>query len=332
MNRYDKVHLRVLYLCLLATFGVPERQAMAQTYPDHPISVVVGYAAGGYVDSFARIVGAKLSEILGQSVLIVNRPGAGGAVGAESVMRAKPDGYTLMIHGVSSMAIYSAINAETPDRNFPSISVAAIVASTPGVMTAPASLGVSDFKALMARIKAEPGKHGYASAGIGTPSHFWSAQIVALLGLDIQHVPFAGGAPALNEVMAGRVAWMFDTPIGSSAAIQSGKAIPMAVLSPARVAGLAATPTVGELGFPQLADQVSTLFIAGPTGIPRDALERLNAAYASALKDPDFAARIAAFGSFVPAVKPGIPTAEDFARKEYTTWFDAAAAAGVRLH
>lgn len=314
-------------LAMLGAVGV----ARAQTfYPDRPINVVVSYAAGGYIDTFARLTTAKLAEVLGQPIVVVNRPGAGGSLGMDSVIRAKPDGYTLAIHSSSTMAIYSALNADTPDPNFPPISIAAIVASTPGVMAAASSLGAPDFRSMMARIKAEPGKHAYGSAGIGTPSHLWSGQIARALGLDIQHVPFAGGAPALNDLMAGRLAWVFDTPVGTTAAIQSGKAIPVAVLSPVRVAGLMNVPTVGELGFPEISDEVSTLSIMGPAGVPREILEKLNAAYMKALKETDLVERFAALGSYVPEGARDIDAARAFSVRDYAKWFETSANSGVR--
>jgi len=233
-------------------------------YPDHGISLVVPYSAGGWVDSLARPVAEKLGQVLGQAFVTINRPGASGMIGAASVMRAKPDGYTLLAHSTAVMAARSAIADEKPDPNFPALAVAATIASTPGIMTVASALGVATFKELVDKLRAQPGKYAYGSSGVGSQSHLWSAYVVRKLGLDVQHVPFAGGSPALVEVMAGRIAWMFDTPQGAIKGIKTGKAIPLMVASSSRLRDFPNVPTAVELGLPQLADQLATLFIMAP--------------------------------------------------------------------
>jgi len=318
----------VTAFALILSMALP---AYAQApYPDRAISVVVPYAAGGPIDSIARPVADKLGKILGQGVVIVNRPGASGMIGIGALMHAKPDGYTLAFHAVSTMAIYSVLNTEKPDPNFPDLAIAAILASTPGVLSVASSLGVNNFRELVAKIKAEPGKHAWASPGVGTPSYLWSAQIVHDLGLDIQHVPFVSGAQAHTELIAGRVAWMFDTPVSSLRSVGMGKSVPVAVLAPTRLPEFPNAPTVGELGFPKLSNQMMAVYIIAPAGTPRDILVKLNAAYAKALQDPDLLRRMAAQGLVMPSGKSDVDGATALAKNDYSTWFEVAKAFGVK--
>ena len=167
-----RIHLsrRALVLAALA-LGALHAPAMAQTYPNKPVNVVVPFPAGGYVDSFARVVTAKLGALLGQTMPVLNRPGAGGTVGAESVVRAPPDGYTILVSGVSSLAIFEAMRSKTGEAELPKLSYISLIASTPGVMTTSTQSGVTSFQDLIAKVRKEPGRYSYGSAGPGTPSH-----------------------------------------------------------------------------------------------------------------------------------------------------------------
>ncbi len=319
---------RIALACVVMFAGAG---AHAQDYPSKPINVVVPYPAGGYVDSFARVVTAKIGPALGQTMPVVNRPGAGGTLGAEFVSRAAPDGYTLLISGVSPLAIFQASKPNPGEPELPKLSYVAVVASTPGVMTTSKMSGVTSFKELIAKVRAEPGKHSYGSAGPGTPSHLWSAEIVRENKLDIAHVGYKGGAPALQELANGQIIWMIDTPIGSLPMVRAGKLTPLAVIAPARIRQLPDTPAIGELGIPELADKASILYIAAPPGTPAAILDKLNTIYNAAIRDPEFAARVDSFDSILPKAGMTAADATAVAERDYRGWFKLAIGSGIKI-
>ncbi|OJY04384.1 MAG: hypothetical protein BGP04_02990 [Rhizobiales bacterium 62-17] len=304
---------------------------MAQTYPNKPVNVVVPFPAGGYVDSFARVVTAKLGALLGQTMPVLNRPGAGGTVGAESVVRAPPDGYTILVSGVSSLAIFEAMRSKTGEAELPKLSYISLIASTPGVMTTSTQSGVTSFQDLIAKVRKEPGRYSYGSAGPGTPSHLWSAEIVRALKLDIRHAAYKGGAPALQELANNQILWMIDTPVGSLPLARAGKVTPLAVIAPSRIKQLPDTPAIGELGVPQLADKASTLYLAAPAGTPKAILDRLNEVYAQAIKDAEFTVRIDTFDSVLPDPEMKADKVREAAEAEYLSWFKIVRDTGIKV-
>jgi len=304
---------------------------MAQTYPNKPVNVVVPFPAGGYVDSFARVVTAKLGALLGQTMPVLNRPGAGGTVGAESVVRAPPDGYTILVSGVSSLAIFEAMRSKTGEAELPKLSYISLIASTPGVMTTSTQSGVTSFQDLIAKVRKEPGRYSYGSAGPGTPSHLWSAEIVRALKLDIRHAAYKGGAPALQELANNQILWMIDTPVGSLPLARAGKVTPLAVIAPSRTKQLPDPPAIGELGVPQLADKASTLYLAAPAGTPKAILDRLNEVYAQAIKDAEFTVRIDTFDSVLPDPEMKADKVREAAEAEYLSWFKIVRDTGIKV-
>lgn len=303
----------------------------AAQYPNKPVNVVVPFPAGGYVDSFARVVTAKLGTLLGQTMPVLNRPGAGGTLGAEAVVRAPPDGYTILVTGVSSIAIFEALKPDVGQVVLPKLSYISLVASTPGVMTTSKQSGVTTFQELIEKIRSEPGRHSYGSAGPGTPSHLWSAEIARALKLDVRHVGYKGGAAALQELANGQIIWMIDTPVGSLPMARAGRLTPVAVIAPSRIKQLPDTPSIGELGLPQLADKASTLYLAAPVGTPKAIINRLNELYATAIRDPEFAARIDTFDSILPDPKMTPEEVRQTAETEYRGWFDTVRQTGIKV-
>jgi len=319
---------RLAFVLGVLAIAVP---ASAQQYPSKPVTVVVPFPAGGYVDSFARVVAAKMSSLLGQTMPVLNRSGAGGTVGAESVVRASPDGYTILVSGVSSLAIFEALKPDVAQGELPKLSYISLLASTPGVMTTSKQSGVNTFKELIDKVRKEPGRHSYGSAGPGTPSHLWSAEIVRALKLDVRHVAYKGGAPALQELANGQIIWMIDTPVGSLPMARAGRLTPLAVVAPSRIKQLPEIPSIGELGLPHLGDKVSTLYLAAPVGTPKAIIDRLNEVYAAAVQDAEFAARIDAFDSILPDPKMTPDDVRQAAEAEYRSWFDIMRASGIKV-
>jgi tripartite-type tricarboxylate transporter receptor subunit TctC len=267
--------------------------AAAQTYPARPLRVVVGYPAGGPIDIVARIVGQALSERMGQPVVIDNRPGAGGNVGAEAVVRAQPDGYTLLLVGSNNF-----INATLYDNlrfNFiRDIAPVTSVGRTPLVMEVNPSVPAKTVAEFVAHAKANPGKLNMASGGAGTPVHMAGELFKMTAGVHMVHVPYRGSAPALADLMGGQVQVMFDTVSSSIEHIKGGRLRPLAVTTASRISVLPAVPTIAETlpGY----EVISVQGVGAPKHTPPEIVRRLHAVLSGALDDPAFKARFADLG------------------------------------
>lgn len=262
--------------------------APAAEYPSQPVKVVVPFAAGGFMDVVARIATQQLSVNLGRPVVVENRGGAGGKIGEEFVANSQPDGYTLLIDIVTRPTLMKAVNSgepETIDIQKAFVPIGPIGSSSM-IMNVSPSLKVKDFASFVKKIRSEPGKYTYGSAGIGTPSHIVSAQLVRELGLKVAHAPYRGGAPALQDVAAGVVAWMVDTPSGSLPLIQAGKIIPLFVVNPTRIKSLPEVPTLAQLGYPSFRNEVMSIYLMAPAATPKPVLARLSAALMQVQADP----------------------------------------------
>jgi tripartite-type tricarboxylate transporter receptor subunit TctC len=284
---------------LLVAMALLAGTASAQTYPSRPVRVVVPFPPGGTTDIVARLVAERLGPILGQPVVIENRAGAGGAVGAAEIARAAPDGYTLGLATVSTHGVNPAINPKLPydaSRDFTPISN---LASVPNVVSAHPALGVDDIRGLIQRAKASPGKITYASAGNGSLSHMLGELFKASTGTDLLHVPYKGVGPALNDTLGGQVNLLFDNLPSSLPYIQSGKLRALAVSSPARLDSLPGVPTFAESGVPQLNDP-SWFGLVAPARLPEPVLARVHEAVTKALAAPEVRSRMHNVGA-VPA-------------------------------
>ncbi len=297
----------VVTLASLAAAGSP---AHGQSpYPNRPVTLVVPYPAGGSADVLARAIGQKLSERLGQPVVVDNRGGAATAIGARLVARAAPDGYTLLLGTVSSQAINPAMNkvGYDPIADFTAI---APLASIPFVLVAGPAVPVASVADVVALAKSKPGAVTYASAGPGTSNHLAGELFASEEHVKLLHVPYKGSAPALNDVLAGHVDLMFDLQATSMAHIQAGKLKALAVTSRTRSTLMPDVPTMIEAGVPDY--QVSAWFgLFAPAGLPKAILERLSSETGAIVKsaevrkqlhdlgaEPDYAAPDA-FASFV---------------------------------
>jgi tripartite-type tricarboxylate transporter receptor subunit TctC len=277
------------------------RFAWAQTYPARPVHLIVGFPAGGPQDIVMRLIGQWLSERLGQSFVIENRPGAGGNVGAETVVRAAADGYTLL-----SVSSPNAINATLYNNlNFNFIRDIAPVASiirVPLVMEVNPSVPVKTVPEFIAYAKANPGKISYASAGIGTPQHVSAELFKMMTGVNMVHVPYRGAAPALMDLIGGQVQVMIDTTPASMAYIRAGRLRPLAVTTATRADVLPDLPTVGD--FVPGYEATSWFGVGVPKNTPAEIIEKLNKEINAALADPKIKARLVDLGG---TVLPGSP-------------------------
>jgi len=284
-----------------AALPAVSRIAWAQSYPTRPVRLVAGFPPGGVVDVFARLIGQWLSERLGQQFIIENRAGAGGNLAVEAVLKAPPDGYTLLMVGSNN-----AWNVTLYDNlSFNFIRDVAPVASIyrgPAVLVVHPSFPAKSVPELIAYAKANPGKVNMASGGVGSTQHVYGELFKMMTGIDMLHVPYRGGGPALTDLLAGQVPVLFDTLATSIEHIRAGKLRALAVTSATRLEVLPDIPTVGEFvpGFEAMGWQG----VGAPRNTPAAIIDRLNKEINAGLADPRMKARIADFGYTVFASSP----------------------------
>lgn len=297
---------RIAALAMVAVSSLAQAQtapAAAATYPDRPVTIVVPFAAGGASDILARQVGKQLSQVLGQSFVAENRVGAGGAVGARSVARAAPNGYTLVMGTNASHAIAATVNKNLgydPLRNFAPIT---LVAHVPQILMVNPSLPVNNVRELIAYAKANPGKLNFASAGNGTPGHLGMELFKIMAGVEMTHVPYNGGGPGLLALAGGQVELMADNVNSALPQIKSGKVKAIAVTTNRRSSALPDLPTIAEQGLAGF-DSGSWFALFAPADTPRDIVAKLNAEVGKALNVPEVRATLLAQGA---EPSPGTP-------------------------
>lgn len=284
-----------------AALPVVSRFAWAEAYPARPVHIIVGFAAGGPQDIIMRLIGQWLSERLDQSFIIENRPGAGGNVGAEAVVRAAPDGYTLL--SVSSPNAINATLYQNLKFNFiRDIVPVASIMRVPLVMEVNPSVPVKTVPEFIAYAKANPGKISYASGGVGTPQHVSAELFKMLTGVEMVHVPYRGAAPAVADLLGGQVQVMIDTTPASMPHIRSGRLRPLAVTTAARTDVLPDLPTVAE--FVPGYEATSWFGIGAPKDTPPEIIGKLNKEINAGIADPRIKARLVDLGG---TVLPGSP-------------------------
>jgi tripartite-type tricarboxylate transporter receptor subunit TctC len=284
--------LGALLLAVLPAAGV------AQPYPSRPIRLIDPFPPGSVVDVIGRLVAAQLQHTWGQPVIVDNRGGAGGTIGADAVAKAPPDGYTLLITTSSTHAIAPAIRKQMPyDAVKDFTPIALPVRGTVVVVVNPA-LPVNSLADLVRYSKEHPGKLSYGSAGIGTISHFGGELFAARAGVNVLHVPYRGGAPAATDLAMGTVQIMFDSLGTQMANIRAGKARALAVMLPQRSPQLPDVPTVGEAGFANM-EFATWIGMFGPAGMPKELVARIVEGLREGLLVPDVRDKLAALGQTV---------------------------------
>ncbi len=286
---------RLVFVAALLAAPAGSALAQAQAYPNKPIRVVVPFPPGGSTDFLARIVGQKLTAAWGQQVIIDNKPGAGGTLGAAEAARATPDGYTLLMGAVHHTIATSAY-AKLPydfQKDFAPVTVVAIV---PNILVVNPSIPANTVKELIAYAKANPGKLTYGSAGMGTAHHLIGEQFNMLAGVDILHVPYKGSSPAVADLVAGQVSLMYDTVASCLPHVKAGKLRAIGVATARRSASLPEVPTIAEAALPGF--EVTTWFgFVAPAKTPPEIITKLNAEVVKILNMPDVRERLLASGS-----------------------------------
>jgi tripartite-type tricarboxylate transporter receptor subunit TctC len=305
---------RYKHLVFALSLGLSASFAQAQTgesYPSAPVNMIVGWAAGGPADGVARMVAAEMSKHLGQSIVVDNKAGAGGNIGSVAAARARPDGYTIMLSTVASHGLNSALYDNIGYDPIKDFAPVGLINTSPSTMLVPADSPFKSVKDYVDHAKANPGKLTYASGGVGSSQHLAGASFKTRTGIDIMHVPFKSTAPALTDVMAGRVDMIITT--GAMAPIGSGKVRPLAITSKARIEALPEVPTFDEAGVPGFYMD-SWYGLVAPAGTPRPVLTKLNEALTKALQNPELRQKFVAAGS-VPADPMSIDAYWDMVQK-----------------
>lgn len=271
----------------------------AQTYPSkQPVRLVVPFAPGGTTDLLARVIAPKMGAELGQTVVVENKAGAGGAIGATEVAKAAPDGYTLLMSSVSTMATNPAINPKTPYDPITDFVHIINVAATPNVIAVHPSFVAKNYTSFFNLMRKDPSKYSYASAGIGSVGHMLAETYKNAAKVDMIHIPYRGSGPALNDTVAGQVSIVVDNLPTSLPFILDKRLIPIVVAAPGRLAQLPNVPTFQELGLGNV-NRMSFLGVSAPKGTPAAVVDRLNEAVKAALKDPAVKERIEGAGAIV---------------------------------
>jgi tripartite-type tricarboxylate transporter receptor subunit TctC len=312
-------------LTVAGAIGTSASTALAQNWPQRPVTIIVPFSAGGNTDGIARITAQRLSETLGGQFVVENRPGAGGALAAETVAKSSADGYTLLIAALPVMAIVPAINKVRYDaqKNFTPITN---IATNPFVLVVNKDIPVKTINEFITYVKERNGKLSYGSAGIGSLNHLSMALFLKKAGIEMTHVPYKGNAPALSDVVAGHVPAMFSNFSDALPQATAGN-VRMLALSSAQRSPLAKDlPTVAESGFPDF-DILTWNGLMAPADTPKPIVDKIAGVVIAAVKDPKFSARLSEFG-----VDPLGSSPEEYKAmlaKDVATWAAAVNVAGV---
>lgn len=310
---------------LAAALALGSAAAHADAFPDHPVRLVVPYAAGGAVDIVARSVGQRMSQLLKQPVIVDNRPGASTNIGMDFVAKAPADGYTIMMASNSlatNAALFNKLSFN-PQTDFTPV---ARIGEASLVVVVPAKSNIASMKALVAQAKAQPGKLSYASAGNGSSGHLAGEMLKDTANIDVLHVPYKGGAPAITDLIGERITFMPINPLEVISHIKAGTLRPLAVASANRSALLPDVPTSKEEGLPGFTASVWWGLVA-PAKTPPAIVKQLNAAANTALADPDVRKQLSQLGVTIVSGTP--EQFGQFVKTETTTWNNVIRKAGI---
>jgi tripartite-type tricarboxylate transporter receptor subunit TctC len=320
--------MRHLSTCTAAALAIAcAAPAFADGYPQKAIRLVVPFAPGGTTDIVARVISEPLGRALGQSVVVDNKSGAGGVLGANETARATPDGYSLGVATVSTVAAAPAINPRNPYNPVSDFTPIVTIAATPNVLAVHPGFPAKDYRGFIELVRKSPGRYSYSTAGTGSIGNLQMELYKNVTHTFITHIPYRGSGPALNDTVAGQVPMIFDNLPSALPFIKDGRLVAIAVAAPQRVKDLPNVPTFKELGLEPV-NRTAFFGIYGPKGLPREVVDKVHAGVIKALADPAVRRRIEDTGSIVVGNTP-----EQFAQQikaEYEVYRKVAKEAGLK--
>lgn len=321
MNRIIRV------LGALAIVTVTAGSAQAQGWPNRPIRMVVPYTPGGYTDLMARLVSQKMSEALGQTFVIENKPGANAAIGTDSVAKAAPDGYTFGTV-IAAHSVNPTLNPKLPYDTMKDFTYVSLTSVAPLILIAHPSVPAGNMKELIALAKAKPGTLNFASSGIGSAAHLTMEMLKSREGINLQHIPYKGTAGALQDLVGGQISVMFDVIGPLMSQVTPGNAKALAVTAKARVPAAANVATMTEQGVPDFVSGTWSMIIA-PAGTPKEIVDRISLEAKKALSDPDLKKKLEDQGIVAMGSTPD--EARAFVTEQIALWKKVIAEANIKL-
>jgi tripartite-type tricarboxylate transporter receptor subunit TctC len=322
MKRRDLLTLSATVLALAAG------PALADGYPSKPIRLVVPFAPGGTTDIIARVISEPLTRALGQPVIVENRAGGGGVLGASETARANPDGYSLGVATVSTTAANPAINPKIPYNALSDFTPIVNIAATPNIIAVHPSFPAKDYKSFVAELKRAPGRYSYATSGTGSIAHLQMELYKSLSGTFVTHIPYRGSGPALNDTVAGQVQIIFDNLPSTLQFVKEKRLVPIVVAAPQRLAALPDVPTFKEVGLEPV-NRMAYYGIYGPKGMSPEVVSKVHDAVVKALQEPTIRKRIEDTGSIIVGNTP--QQFSDQIKAEYTVYKKVVDTAHLKL-